>query len=70
MECRYDSSLLTTSGIYVEEGAQRSEVVDDLKETVFSRHNSADARMNLQTVTTCAKPAQTQARQNHSTVEE
>lgn len=38
-------------GIYAKEEAKRfeePEVVDDSKETVFSRHNSADAHINLQ----------------------
>lgn len=38
-------------------------MTDDFKKTVFSRHKSAYAHMNLQIVTACTKPVQTQARQ-------
>lgn len=38
-------------------------MVDAFKEIVFSRHKSAYAHMNVQTVTACTKPVQTQARQ-------
>lgn len=47
----------------MEEGSERARSGDDFKEIMFSRHKSAYAHMNLQTVTVCTKPVQTQARQ-------